>query len=433
MPGLFHLGLALAVATTADTTAAAPHWEDWLENFGHDSYRYPKWVADQMQACRCEVQLGSPVSVSCVEGQEAVDWRQATSVSWCSARHFLLSHMPVFDLHFLPGAVSVEGSSMLDDNIAFALMALNASKLEPTPPAKVLFAYLLPYATYHESRSNWRPLFFAKYFALAAHATSSREVLDTLIGDGTRLMNWTAFQWKDFPGKSAGNTYELGPFASGTAPPVVSPTDFLAYGYGSCTAWAKFLASTLKALGVPAREVGSPCWNTGEFAGLATSNPNVSMCWQGGIPGAVAGGTYLNNHNWVEYWDNSAGAWHFVDVATSSDAETTWFCGQYDDGCECSSPAGKAMQDHEILAPTWSPMGDDPELNGGPVLDVGSGLRLSTGEGVSPMVWSPRLASPLGVPLKDVGLRVVNRTGFYRCRASPPDTSAPELVSPPVV
>ena len=58
-------------------------------------------------------------------------------MSWCSARQFLLSHMPSFDLQFLPGprwkapkgtvavtgAVSVEGASMLDDNIAFALMA----------------------------------------------------------------------------------------------------------------------------------------------------------------------------------------------------------------------------------------------------------------------------------------------------------------------
>ena len=30
--------------------------------------------------------------------------------------------------------------------------------------------------------------------------------------------------------------------------------------------------------------------------------------------------------------------------------------------------------------------------------------------------WNAYLASPLGVPLKDDGLRVVNRTAFYRCR-----------------
>ena len=80
---------------------------------------------------------------------------------------------------------------------------------------------------------------------------------------------------------------------------------------------------------------------------------------------------------------------------------------------------GAAMRDHEIFAYTWS----DPHagaapagtLDGGPVL-AASGLRLSSGEAVSPLVWSPRLASPVGKALKDDGLRVVNRTDFYRCR-----------------
>ncbi|CAJ1383770.1 unnamed protein product [Effrenium voratum] len=398
-------------------------WEDWLKNFGHDSFRYPDWIRKQMQACSCELE---GLEVVCRQGAFEVDWAEASELTWCTARHFLLSHMPSFDLQFLPGAVSVEGSSMLDDNIAFALMAWNASKLTPRPPLPVVFPYLLPYASYHEAqpcrhihvpfllRTNWRPPFFAKYFALAASQTSSRGVVDALISDGVRLMNWTSFRWPGYSGKSA-NVYELGPFASGSTPPVVAPADFLLYGYGSCTAWAKFLASALRAVGVPAREVGSPCWNTGIFAGLATSNPNVSQCWQGGTSTQV-GGQYLNNHNWVEYWDNELQSWHFLDVATSSSAEKTWFCGSYQQGCSCSSNAGKAMQDHEILAPTWGAAGSDPRVHGGTVLDVATSLRLSNGEAVSPLVWSPQLKSPLGLPLKNVGLRVVNRTDFYRCR-----------------
>merc|ERR1719345_255070 len=116
-------------------------------------------------------------------------------------------------------------------------------------------------------------------------------------------MNWTRYTWAAFPKShmDKGNSYELGPFASGSAPPVVAPFDFAAYGYGSCTAWATFLTSALKAVGVPARQVGSPCWNIGEFAGSATDNPNVSLCWSGGSPSSP-GGKNLNNHNWVEYW-----------------------------------------------------------------------------------------------------------------------------------
>merc|ERR1712224_960724 len=182
--------------------------------------------------------------------------------------------------------------------------------------------------------------------------------------------------------------YELGPFASGSTPPVVAPFDFTAYGYGSCTAWATFLASALKSVGVPARQVGSPCWNTVEFAGLAVDNPNVSFCWNGGPPSGPFGGKYLNNHNWVEYWDNEVHDWRFVDVATSSSSEDTWFCSGYsqEQGCACSSNAGKAARDHDILAATWTDVGVSADLDGGPVLDVARDLRLSSGEAVSPLV-----------------------------------------------
>jgi hypothetical protein len=54
---------------------------------------------------------------------------------------------------------------MLDDNIAFALMADNATAhtFGKRVPLLHKLAYILPYATFHESRANWRPLFFAKY------------------------------------------------------------------------------------------------------------------------------------------------------------------------------------------------------------------------------------------------------------------------------
>ena len=57
---------------------------------------------------------------------------------------------------------------------------------------------------------------------------------------------------------------------------------------------------------------------------------------------------------------------------------------------------------------------DPGATHGDTVIDVAD-LTLTTGEHVSPLVWSPFLTSPAGDPLKDVGLRVVNRTDFYRC------------------
>jgi hypothetical protein len=112
-------------------------------------------------------------------------------------------------------------------------------------------------------------------------------------------------------------------------------------------------------------------------------------------------------------------------------------------GCAGATGPGRAMRDHEIFAITWSDAADNNaatwlehhrasspralsssaaaaasssiDVDGGPVVVVAN-LTLSNGESVSPLVWSPKLQSPLGQPLKDVGLRVVNRTDFYRCR-----------------
>ena len=66
-------------------------------------------------------------------------------------------------------------------------------------------------------------------------------------------------------------------------------------------------------------------------------------------------------------------------------------------------------------------MEDDPEtdddassLEGGAVVDAGT-MTLTDGTAVSPLVWAPKLQSPLGTPLKNIGLRFVNRTLAYRC------------------
>ena len=96
----------------------------------------------------------------------------------------------------------------------------------------------------------------------------------------------------------------------------------------------------------------SQCWNGGTgqvFGGKCAP----SRCGLQGWPHAFPGPRYLNNHNWVEYWDNIQNTWHcpqanhpqrliciyhpetfvaftklrrFLDVATSSSSEDTWFC-----------------------------------------------------------------------------------------------------------
>jgi len=71
----------------------------------------------------------------------------------------------------------------------------------------------------------------------------------------------------------------------------------------------------------------------------------------------------------------------------------------------------------KIFAASWT-LGEEQDdgIDGGPVVDA-QNLKLSDGTEVSPLVWSPGFSSPLGGAMKNVGLRMINRTATYRCRA----------------
>jgi len=182
-----------------------------------------------------------------------------------------------------------------------------------------------------------------------------------------------------------------------------------------------------RAVGIPARQVGAPCFNSGDFAGLAVQNPRVKLCWQGG-DGITSGGPFLWNHNWVEYWDDVSNQWVFINVPPQNSIPNQGLCNTFSyttgcdytpkDGCQGSltGPA-LASRDHEIFSVTWHNIGEGENFDGGPIVNV-KDFRLSSGEFASPLVWSPFLESPLGQPMKDF-LRVVNRTEFYRCKAPP--------------
>ena len=67
------------------------------------------------------------------------------------------------------------------------------------------------------------------------------------------------------------------------------------------------------------------------------------------------------------------------------------------------------MQDHEIVAVTWEREGDPVEPthdDSGPIIDVAQ-WKLSSGEPVSPLVWSAGLTSPLGENLARSNIRWV--------------------------
>ena len=290
MPGLRAIVAGLVALATADE----------LARFGHDDFSLPSWIHAQIDACTCAVQA-SGARPSCVESGLPCNWRNATELTFCVAKSYLLERMPAFDLQFLPPSVTVNGSSMLDDNCAFALMARKQFAFAARVPIPLYLAYVLPYASYHEARSNWRPLLFAKLQSLVNSSFAGDENATTAdavaaIVAPNRFLNWSGNVWPASPREAEEDGWRI-QWASSTAPPVVAPFDFVAYGYGSCSAWATFITYSLRAIGVPARQSGTPCWNSvysgTDYRGLALDNANVSLCWHGG-DGQTTGGGFLN-------------------------------------------------------------------------------------------------------------------------------------------
>lgn len=417
----FTLTVGTAPPTLAKETidGETTDWQAWIQGFGHDVYRYPAWILEQKNNCTCP---GGQCNI--LQAQLQSD----APMTFCAAKQFLLDHMPEHDKQFMPPSVSIDGGSMFDDNIAFALMADKANTWSRDIDLNIRLSYTLPYATYQESRQNWRPLFFAKFFQLVEGAKTPEEAFERLVAPNV-FLNWTANAWKSRPQLTRETDYNI-QWSSSTSPPVIDPFSFVAYGYSSCTGFATMVTYVARSVGIPARQSGTPCWNSVfegvDFRGRAVDNGNVSLCWHAGLnskTGVDKGGIngFLNNHNWAEIWQSDGSwAWHNVPptkkTPNSPSLCPSWTkehgCGwTKEHGCsKVTGGPGAAMQDHEIFAVTWSATGSDPSVEGGTVVNADAFPW-------SPLVWAPGHVAPNGnIMYKNGALRLVNRTEHYRCK-----------------
>ena len=106
---------------------------------------------------------------------------------------------------------------MFDDNIVFAMMADTANGWSKSIDLNIRMAYTLPYASYQESRQNWRPLFFAKFFQIVEGAASPEEAFERLVAPNV-FLNWTANRWDSRPSLSHETDYNI-QWSSSTSPP----------------------------------------------------------------------------------------------------------------------------------------------------------------------------------------------------------------------
>jgi len=147
----------------------------------------------------------------------------------------------------------------LRSNAHYAVEARETIPVAKDVPEELFLKYVLPYRVVDEPVDDWRAGFF--------------EVL----------------VMKE-PNKSAVV------FKSNSTPAMMAPvSEILASGYASCTGSSILIVDGLRAVGIPARMVGTPQWN---------------------IP---TGG----NHNWVEVWLGDG--WHFFDAVPDFHLDEAWF------------------------------------------------------------------------------------------------------------
>eukprot|EP00928_Gymnodinium_smaydae_P073235 TRINITY_DN56472_c0_g1_i1.p1 TRINITY_DN56472_c0_g1~~TRINITY_DN56472_c0_g1_i1.p1 ORF type:complete len:377 (+),score=41.18 TRINITY_DN56472_c0_g1_i1:14-1144(+) len=176
--------------------------------------------------------------------------------------------------HNLPPMDALNTGSLFDGGIVTSTVQLALAARVKNPwaaavPRDVWQNWVLPYASVNEARSNWRQMMWDDLQPLvnndsfvASSLTSAAEIVNRAVWSKLRP-NQTAIKFK--PQQT---------------PLIYDPMSTVAFGYASCTGISLLLVDALRAIGVPARLVGTPAWN-----------------------GSDAGG----NHNWVEVWLGRSG------------------------------------------------------------------------------------------------------------------------------
>ena len=226
------------------------------------------------------------------------------------AARFLVEHMPPSDKETLT-------AEFLTENLDLALKARAKFTWAKDVPEEIFLNDVLPYAVFDEPRDSWRADFLAKSALLVKDAKTASEAAQILNRDFFKLIK-THYHTK----RKRTNQ---------------SPKESIEQGKATCTGLSIILVDACRAVGIPARAVGTPLW------------------WN-----------KSGNHTWVEIWDKG---WNFTgaDEYDAKGLNRGWFIDQ----------ASKAHTDdpmHAIYATSWKRDG-----------------------GIFPMVWSPKSASVGGV------------------------------------
>lgn len=158
---------------------------------------------------------------------------------------------------------SIVSADLLIANHTAAFAARSAHSWAENVPFEVFRNDVLPYACIDETRENWRPDFRNRFAPLVAKSKTLREaalIINQRIRDELKVEYSTK--------RKKANQ---------------SPSESIAQGMASCTGLSILLCDAFRAVGIPARLVG-------------TSWKHKS-----------------GNHTWVEFYDPATRQWHFTE------------------------------------------------------------------------------------------------------------------------
>ncbi len=221
---------------------------------------------------------------------------------------FLIANMPAIDLMVLK-------ASFLMENNQLAYQAREEMSWGKSIPQDIFLNDVLPYATLNERRDNWRRDFYTRFKDIAVKSNSIDEAVLTL--------NKYVFE-----------TLKVSYHASKRPKPDQSPYESIEAHYASCTGLSVLLTDALRAVGIPARIVGTPLWSDES-----------------------------GNHTWVEIWN---GQWRYIGAAESTGLDKAWF----------TDKAAQASSQYPIYATSFKqtgiyfPMRWAPHLRFVPAIEV---------------------------------------------------------------
>lgn len=187
---------------------------------------------------------------------------------------------------------------LLRENVDYACRARREFAWTRQLPDSIFLNEVLPYAAVDEVRDAWRRDLYERFAPMVAGCREMREAFER-VNRGLR--------------DAVGVDYNTAREKTNQ-----SPAESMRQGMASCTGLSVLLVDALRAVGIPARFVGTPAWHDDR-----------------------------GNHSWTEVWLD--GTWHFTEYYYPG-LDAAWFFAD----------AGQATpgREHGIYAVSFRPTGD---------------------------------------------------------------------------